>query len=123
MKFIDQDHKSKFLKLIKEDQVSNDDINRISLFYILSSHQELYTKIRKIYNFEDHTIELDGLDKLHLSSAAHNMLQLGFKLFAGSCREYKDVSHLFSKLDIEDFEVCMYAVRIILGNVELESFE
>lgn len=123
MRFIDQDHKTKFFKLIKENHVLQHDVERQSLFYILSSNRELRSHIYDIYSFEEHNIKSDAPDKLSLSSAAHSMLQLGYKLFNGSCKEYNDVSHVFSKLDIENFEVCMYAVRILLGNVETELID
>lgn len=123
MIFINQDHKSKFFKLIKKDQVLEQDVKRISLFYILSANEELYNKVHNIYDFQDHTIQTDALENRSLSSVAQNILKLGFKLFNGSCREYKDVSHLFSKLDVENFEICMYAVRILLGNIEIELID
>lgn len=123
MRFVDQNHKNKFFKLIKEGHVLQYDVERQSLFYILSANQELWDHIHDIYDFEEHDIKSDALDKLSLSSPARSMLKLGYKLFNGACKEYNDVSHVFSKLDIENFEVCMYAVRILLGNVETELLD
>lgn len=119
MYFVDQDHRAKFFKLINQNHVLEQNVQMVSLFYILSANNELYSKVHNIYNPNECTIVSDSLNKLSLSSSSRNMLQLGFKLFNGSCREYKDVSYLFSKLDTKDFEVCMYAVRILLGNIEL----
>lgn len=119
MYFVDQEHKAKFFKLINGNHVLEQNVQIVSLFYILSANSELYSKVHNIYNSKEHTIVSNSLDKLSLSSSSRSLLQLGFKLFDGSCREYKDVSNLFSKLDKKNFEVCMYAVRISLGNIEL----
>jgi hypothetical protein len=120
MRFLNMDHKIKFTDLIKRDKVQIFDVERQAVFYILSANEELYNKIQSIYNFEKHDIQPDILNKISLSSVASQMLQLGYSLLSGTCKNYNDVNYLFSDFDIQPFEVCVYALRIFFGNIEVE---
>lgn len=120
MRFLNIVHKIKFTDLIKRDKVRAFDVERQAVFYILSANEELCNRIEGIYNFEKHDIESDILDKISLSSVASKMLRLSYSLLHGTCKNYNDVNYLFCDFDIEPFEVCVYALRIFFGNIEVE---
>lgn len=120
MRFLSMDHKIKFTDLIKRDKVQTFDLERHAVFYIISANEELYDKVQSIYNFEKHNLQQDILNKISLSSVASKMLQLGYSLLNGTCKTYNDVNYLFSDFDIQPFEVCVYALRIFFGNIEVE---
>lgn len=120
MRFLNIVHKIKFTDLIKRDKVRTFDVERQAVFYVISANEELCNRIESIYNFEKHDIESDILNKISLSSVASKMLTLCYSLLHGACKNYNDVNYLFYDFDIEPFEVCVYALRIFFGNIEVE---
>lgn len=121
MRYVNQKHRDRYRKLITIDHTDEEDLERKSLFYLLSSCEELWTSVYQIYDFEERSLYADAETRIPVSGAVLRMLELGRKLFSGHCKDYNDVKHLFSNLDIENFEVCMYAVRIFFGNVTDDS--
>ena len=62
MQFLNERHKERFKELLQSDNTNREDVERRSLFYILSGNGDLFRKRNHIYDFKDHSIEPDCLD-------------------------------------------------------------
>ncbi len=61
MKFLNEKHENQLVALLQGDGTHPKDVERISLFYILSGNTDLYAKFRHIYDFMNHEIVPDYL--------------------------------------------------------------
>lgn len=119
MIFKDNEHKIRYENYLIKDGTYINDVERNSMFYILSSDESIHKRIKKIYNFKHRNIEIDGFLEIRneLNSAATKMVYLAYQLynnFRYSNHDIKDMTILdmLSGLDEENFEVCMRAIRI-----------
>ncbi len=55
--FLSRKHMEYYLDLVMEDHMHTEDMERASLFYIISGNDELYRKRRFIYDPKDHSIK------------------------------------------------------------------
>lgn len=108
--FINEIHKKNFLELEKRDNTHFGDIERLSLFYILSS-EILYNRADSIYNFKEHTINSD-YNMNCLSSAEKSLIKLGFHLFTESNEYSESICDIFSKLDSDNQLIALNAIKI-----------
>lgn len=98
--FTDQKHMERFADLVEADGTGANDLERISLFYILSGNHDLYHRCSTIYDFKSHSIIpciLDG--KEDFSSGILSLLKLGFNLYNGYRTDYMTPMDLFFHLD------------------------
>lgn len=108
--FINEVHKKNFLELEKRDNTSFGDIERLSLFYILSS-EILYNRADNLYNFKEHIIKSD-YNMSYLSSAEKSLVKLAFHLFTGRNEYSESICDIFSKLDSENQLIALNAIKI-----------
>ncbi|MDD4113809.1 MAG: DUF6075 family protein [Herbinix sp.] len=55
--FLSSSHMENYLDLVSKDQMCTGDVERASLFYIISGNDDLYRKRRFIYDPKDHSIK------------------------------------------------------------------
>jgi hypothetical protein len=111
--FINIIHKNHYLTLIMEDNMSPGDMERASLFYIISGNEDLYRKRKFIYHSGEHGIRncLDhsGVD---FSSGMRSLIRLGFNLYNGWSDEYTTPIELFGSLDEQSRKLAQNALLI-----------
>ncbi len=101
-------HRERFTKLLARVDTDIDN-ERKALFWLLSSHTDLYNKAKEIYDFESNMIRIDCFDKVGLSGSQQTMLKLGFSLY----NNYDvNISDCFNLLDEYNFEVAIESIRI-----------
>lgn len=111
--FMDKEHRNRFTCLMSLDHTVISDTERISLFYIISGSEELYSKRSHIYNFKSHGIKRCMKSKeVDFSSGMSALLRLGFNLFNG----YKDNGmtplDVFWNLDSDKRLLAYNAIRL-----------
>lgn len=99
-KFISDTHKERFTTMIIEDDMSPGDVERASLFYIISGNEDLYRKRRYIYDTYEHCIRtcLDNTE-VDFSSGMKSLIRLGFNLYNGWSDRYTTPMSLLGSLD------------------------
>jgi len=111
--FISAAHKQKYLRLIVEDGMSFDDMERASLFYIIAGNEDLYKKRRYIYYPIEHCIRScpwqNGID---FSSGMRSLIRLGYNLYNGWTDEYTTPINLFGNLDEQNQKLAQNALLI-----------
>ena len=111
--FISWVHKKNYQELIAEDGMSPGDMERASLFYIISGNEDLYRKRRYIYHFEEHCIRHcpwnSGAD---FSSGMRALIRLGFNLYNGWSDEYTTPLDLLGNLDEQNYTLARYALMV-----------
>ena len=100
----------RYKEILKKDNTGEFDVERKTLFYILTGNIGLYQKIDRIYNFKDHSIKFDCLKTADFSSSQKKMIQLAFNLYNGI--HQADVLNTFGNLDKDNFRICLNAIRI-----------
>lgn len=103
-------HEERFNFLMERDSPRSGDNERKSLFYILAE-EDLYSKINKLYDFEEKCILPDSLEdgSVDLSGGEVAMVRLAYHLYNG----YElNLVYELSRLDNENFEICMKAIRM-----------
>jgi len=101
-------HEDRFFDLLERDGTAETDIERRALFYIFA-HEQIYSKVNSLYDFEDHSIKIEGLESSDFSHGVHMMIELAFNLYNGfECESPVDI---FSRLDKKSFEICLMAIR------------
>lgn len=111
---LSEEHFSRLNELLKRDGTYIKDTERISLFYVISAVDKLYKVSKEIYDFKDHSINLDVFQKVDFSSGERKLLVLGFNLYNSYKSEVygNDVMSLFSGLDEDNFTIAIKAVHI-----------
>jgi len=102
-------HKQRFFELLKLDETSEKDVERRSLFYILSGNDELYGLTNEMYDFNDHSIEPDILDT-SICSSSKALIKLAFNLYNGDFNP--EIMATFCGLDSDNFELAIRAIRM-----------
>ena len=98
--FISHLHRKRFINMTIEDRMSLHDLERTTLFYILSGNDELYEKRKFIYDYSQHSIRpcLENSD-VDFSSAMRSLIRLGFNLYNGWSDVYTTPLYLLGSLD------------------------
>jgi len=102
IRFKDTEHEQSFLEFIASDTVEVNDVERLSLFYLLALNKDTRRSINSLYNFEGRHIEPEALDRGWQTSSSRKVTKLAFNLFNNfNDREYDDFSplELFSTSD------------------------
>lgn len=102
-----------YLDLVIEDHMHTEDVERASLFYIISGNDDLYRKRRYIYNPKDHSIKrcLDNR-KVDFSSSMKALIRLGFNLYNGWSDEYTTPVDWLGSLDNNNKKLARNAIQI-----------
>ena len=111
--FLSSKHMENYLDLVMEDQMCTGDVERASLFYIISGNDDLYRKQRFIYDTKDHSIKrcLDNTD-VDFSSSIKALIRLGFNLYNGWSDEYTTPVDLLGCLDNNSRKLAKNAIQI-----------
>ncbi len=111
--FLSSKHMENYLDLVMEDQMCTGDVERASLFYIISGNDDLYRKQRFIYDTKDHSIKrcLDNTD-VDFSSSIKALIRLGFNLYNGWSDEYTTPVDLLGCLDDNSRKLAKNAIQI-----------
>lgn len=111
--FMDKGHRNRFAGLVSADQTVISDTERISLFYIISGSEDLYSKRSHIYDFKSHGIKGCLKSKeVDFSSGMSALLRLGFNLYNGYRDNYTTPLDLFWSLDDDNRLLAYYAIKL-----------
>ena len=104
--------KKKLHEFMERDNMSKGDLERLSMFYILSNNKDLSSKVDYIYDFKNRSIKSNCLDNENVDfcSSSRKLIRLAFNLFNGNYPA--DVLNSFSGLDDDNFEIALNAVKI-----------
>ncbi len=115
MKFLNDEHERNFYELLAADKTNIYDIERQSLFYILSGNKDLYQKKRYIYNCKNHCIIRCLSQKksnVDLSGGAKSLVVLGFNLYNGESHKESNVWDIFASLDKKNRLLALNAIKL-----------
>ena len=119
MEFLNNEHKEKYYEYIERDKTSDFDVERKSMFYILSSDESIYNRIHSLYDFTDHSILFESYFKIKnlLSSSHSKMVYLAYQLYNNFKlqdfdRKELTITEIFGALDEENFKVCINALNM-----------
>lgn len=108
-------NKNNFLELIKRDNTSEDDIERIALFYIIGESEELYSKVDYIYDFEVRRITpyktLQGNQGYDFSGNSRSLIRIAYNLYNGYPA---DILGTLNNLDEDNYAIALNAINIRL---------
>lgn len=118
MEFLSQEHEKNFNNLIKKGDVRSGDIERKSMFYIISGNNDLFKQVNNIYNFKDDELQerketLEGdlyFPNVLTSNSSQKLLNLAVQLFNNT--KDQNVLDTFSGLDSENFQLALNAIKI-----------
>lgn len=120
MKFANEEHERRFLKLMISDNTHHGDTERLALWYIVSGNLDLYAKRHHLYDFDSHGIKVRSLDNgaVDLCSSSRALVRLGFNLYNryfdsdSGTREDIAPCDLFCNLDSGNLELALNAIRL-----------
>lgn len=109
----DVKHQERLTELTRVDRTHPDDMERISLLYIIAGVEDLYVKRNSIYDFKRHTIRNclkdDGGD---FPSSLKALIRLGFNLYNGYQDNNMTPLALFWHLDSENRWIAQNALHL-----------
>ena len=106
-------HKRQFEQLIRADGTADWDIERRSMFYIISGNQELFMHADDIYNFSGRHLRSRYMKKLaFLCSSSLCLLRLSVNLYNGTGRYGTDPHCIFSTLDRRNRTLAVNAISM-----------
>lgn len=112
-------HEDRFNELVKRDNTAEDDLERRSLFYILSGNLDLYNKVDYIYDFDERKIKSECLEseEIDFCSSSRKLIKLGYNLYNSS--NSADVIDTFYILDDDNFELALNAIKLRFDKLKL----
>lgn len=120
--FMSSKHKERFINMIASDRMSIYDVERASLFYIISGNEDLYNKRRHIYDCNTHSIHsCFERGRVDFSSSMRSLIRLGFNLYNGWSDEYTTPMSLLGGLDNHNLQLAGNAIMIRFNNDLLEE--
>src|SRR5699024_674838 len=72
----------RLIELLERDNTNDNDNERKAMFTILAGNEDLYSKVDKIYDFEERSINLDVFEEVDLSRGAYQLVKLDFNLYS-----------------------------------------
>lgn len=120
--FISHLHRERFINMTVEDHMSIDDLERASLFCILSGNDDLYVKRKFIYDCNEHSIHpcLEDSD-VDFSSGMRSLIRLRFNLYNGWSDVYTTPLYLLGSLDRRNLLLAENAMMIRFNGCLLEN--
>lgn len=112
--FINNSHKSRYVKMLAKADIHKDDLERKSLFYIISGNEDLYFKKKEIYNFFENSIIPECLDseKVDFCSSSKDLIRLGFNLFNGYSDDHMNPLFLLCGLDSKNLFIAVQSILL-----------
>ena len=100
--------------LIKKANIHKDDIERKTLFYIISGNNDLSIKQDFIYDFNENFINLDTLNSkdIDFCSSSKSLIRLGFNLYNGYSDDYTNPLCLLQNLDSKNYILANNAINM-----------
>ena len=97
--FIDERHQQRFNDLVRLDNTDPADIERFTLFYIIAGNEDLSSKAKAIYDFEDNSIRPDCIydGKVDFCNSSKCLIRLAFNLYNSTHSE--GIIDILSPLD------------------------
>lgn len=125
MIFKNEEHQQKFMQLIMEDGTHLKDVERKTLFYILSGNNDLYQKRHHIYDFSDHMISPECLtsDDVDFTTSSRALIRLGFNLYNGYTDNKVSPLDIYYSLDEENYTLAQESISIRFGIVNARQYE
>lgn len=118
--FLTSLHEERFNEFVERDNTGIKDRERKALFLVFASNEDLYSKVNDFYDFDDHSIKLEGFDQVDLTSAVRGLVELAFNLYNNYSHpneSMKSVNDLFADLDDRNFELALTAIRVRFDQV------
>jgi hypothetical protein len=113
MTFTSPIHEERFANMVRQEDMSPYDIERASLFFILTGNDDLYGKRNYIYSIEEHGICMClESSEVDFSSSAQALIRLGFNLYNGWSDEFTTPMSIFGYLDSRNLLLAKNAVKI-----------
>jgi hypothetical protein len=102
---------TRYFELLAKDGTHDTDIERKAFFWIIAHNDDLYQKIRHIYDFIERGINPDCLDNgnVDFCSSSKALVKLAFNLYNGYPA---DVRESFYILDGDNFHIALDAIRM-----------
>lgn len=115
--FINKEHKNRLKDMIKADKTISEDMERISLFYIIAENDDLYRKRSFIYDTDKHSIypDFEELD-VDFSSSIKSLIKLGYNLYNGWSDKNTTPLRLLGSLDNDNFKLANGAMMARFNN-------
>jgi|LSQX01.1.fsa_nt_gb hypothetical protein len=111
--FLDEEHKNRFINMVTKDNTYFRDIERVSLFYIISGNYELYINHRYVYDCREHRICFTFKELgINFSSGIISLIKLAFNLYNGWADEDTTPLNLLSSLDNINLKLASNAIKI-----------
>ncbi len=112
--FIDNSHRTRYQNMLKLAGVHEYDIERKSLFYILSGNKDLYQTKNVIYDFHKNVIMFEWLEcgKVDLCSSSKALIRLGFNLYNGYYDNITNPLSLLCEMDSENLFIAYQAILL-----------
>jgi hypothetical protein len=111
--YISKEQKRRLISMMLEDHTKPEDLERISLFYILAGNERLYLSRNAIYDFTQHCIKPDIMNgRKELSSGILSLIKLGFNLYNGYTEADMTPMDLFWNLDHSNRQIAKNAIYI-----------
>jgi len=107
----------RLIELLERDNTNDNDNERKAMFTILAGNEDLYSKVDKIYDFEERSINLDVFEEVDLSRGAYQLVKLAFNLY--SFQNEANVAEVFRVLDNENYKLAMEAINVRFNKVYL----
>ena len=124
MKFFDEKHKQAYETFIDLDKTRETDFERKSLLYLLALDENTRRNINDIYNFEEHWIKPEGMNKGWQCSGSVAITRLAFNLYNGSAPVEEGYNNskfnpldIFAPVDREMFEYLFEAILLRFGQI------
>ncbi|WP_248928945.1 DUF6075 family protein [Paenibacillus hamazuiensis] len=109
--FLNIKHEERFAELCKRARINDNDIERRSLFFVLSGNDSLYKNVESIYDFEENSIRLEVFNEPWLTSGTRSLIELAFNLYNAACAECS-VCYLFRSLDERNSILAIEAIKL-----------
>lgn len=117
MYFLNEDHAYNFQNMILKDKTHSNDRERFALFYVIGGSEDLFLKIRHIYNFKNHEINPYVLTsgEVDLCSSSKALVRLAYNLYNGFDDNFSTPYDLFRILDTRNFLIAKGAIELRFG--------
>ena len=114
--FIDKEHEISFKEFVKRANVTNEDTERYSLFYLLALNPDTRKHIEDLYNFKDNCIHSTGLNHGWQTGSSTAITRLAYNLFNGFIGEDESCKvtplHIFSRLYDGCWDYVMFGIKL-----------
>lgn len=114
-------NKDRFMNLIKRDNTSKDDIERIALFYIIAENDDLYNKVDAIYDFDEKGITpylaVEANSIYDFCGSSINLIKIAYNLYNGYPA---DILGSLYNLDKNNYDIALNAINIRLRGDQLK---